>query len=114
MNGHHLGYFNLVRGNCSVCAKGGFGCWPNGDYVPGRCNAPTQDVYHVPPEWLRRASAENELLVWNAVKGGCTPSASAAGGSQGAPAACAKQNGAFPPAVANPSQASVVMRTLGG
>jgi hypothetical protein len=52
INGHHLAYFNLAEGSCTKCAKGGFGCWPDGDYVPLSCGRPTQDMYHVPPEWL--------------------------------------------------------------
>ena len=112
VNGHNLGYFNLAAGNCSKCSKGGFGCWPDGDYVPGGCGRPTQDMYHVPPEWLN-AGRNNELLVWNAAPGTGTPSASVAGGSAGAPLAWAKQNGMLPPNVTAPAQASVVMRTIG-
>ena len=52
VNGQHLAYFNLAPGNSSKCSKGGFGCWPDGDYVPGWSGKPTQDCYHIPPEWL--------------------------------------------------------------
>ena len=107
VNGEHLGYFNLAPSNSSKCSKGGFGCWPDGDYVPGGSGKPTQDCYHIPPEWLIVSGGkENELLVWNAADGSCDKTPGVGDG----PPACAKQNGMLPPNVTTPEQASVVMR----
>jgi hypothetical protein len=70
LNGHHVAYFDLVDGACSHPPKGGFGNWPGASYVPGACGVPTQDCYHVPPEWLHYSpqGETNELMVWNEAK----------------------------------------------
>ena len=34
-------------------------------YIKERCDKPTQDCYHVAPEWLHRGGAENEILVFS-------------------------------------------------
>jgi len=116
--------FDLARGNCSLCAKGGFGCWPAGGYVPGKCLQPTQDMYHVAPEWLvfstngsnssessesSFSAKKNEVLVWSAAAGQCTPTSDA--GSDG-PKTCPTQNKMKPPAMIQPELASVMMRKL--
>jgi hypothetical protein len=46
------------------------------EYVQSRCDKPTQDTYHVPPEWLVKSTAEggllregtNEMMVWSNAK----------------------------------------------
>lgn len=109
-NGFHLGFYNLARGNCSKCPRGGFGCWPDGDYVAGTCGLPTQDCYHVPPEALQAApNGDAELLVFNSADGSCTPCSDEAG-EDTAPTACPKQNNMSPPTAIAPTRASIVMR----
>jgi hypothetical protein len=121
VNGFHLGFFTMAPGNCSKCSKGGFGCWPDGDYVPGGCGVPTQECFHIPPEVLvatsnassstSSAAAENELLIWSAGTKVCTPTVDE---NSVSPTACAKaeQNQMMPPSTVEPARASVVMRTI--
>jgi hypothetical protein len=62
LNGVHVTYFNLEFGEC-FSPPGGVN--PHGScdtYIWERCGKPTQDCYHVPPEWLQD---ENEMLVWS-------------------------------------------------
>jgi hypothetical protein len=111
VNGHHAGYFNLCAGNCSLCAKGGFGCWPMGSYVPMQCGKATQDCYAVPPEWLMKT--DNEVLVFNAAAAFCVPTSDPIGPSQ---CTNAKQNRMMPtwaPNATQPELVSIVMRTFG-
>jgi hypothetical protein len=62
LNGIHVAFYDLVLGNCSKPPHGEFGYWCADGYVPGRCGLPTQDTYHIPPEWVLD---QNELLVWS-------------------------------------------------
>lgn len=111
----------MAPGNCSKCSKGGFGCWPDGDYVPGGCGVPTQECFHIPPEVLvvanatisSSAAAENELLIWSAGAQVCTPTVDE---NSVSPTACAKaeQNQMMAPSTVQPARASVVMRKLAG
>ena len=62
LNGVHVVYFNLEDGECFKPPGGVNGHGSCLGYVKERCDKPTQDCYHVPPEWL---ADENEMLVWS-------------------------------------------------
>ena len=80
--------------------------------MPGGCGVPTQECFHVPPEVLV-TGGENELLVWSAGVGVCTPTLDE---NSATTMACAKaeQNQMLPPSAVEPARASVVMRKLAG
>lgn len=62
LNGVHVTYFNLQFGEC-YRPPGGVNAHGTCDtYIWDRCDKPTQDCYHVPPEWIKDS---NELLVWS-------------------------------------------------
>merc|ERR1712096_317569 len=62
LNGIHVGYFNLEFGEC-YRPPGGVNPHGNCDtYIWARCDKPTQDCYHIPPEWIQE---QNDLLVWS-------------------------------------------------
>lgn len=62
LNGVHVVYFNLQDGSCAKPPGGVNGHGACLGYVQSRCGKPTQDCYHVPPEWL---ADENEMLIWS-------------------------------------------------
>jgi hypothetical protein len=55
VNGRDIGRYWLIEGNCSY----GYGCQVH--YFPDRCGKPTQDLYHIPPDWL--TDGDNLLTV---------------------------------------------------
>jgi hypothetical protein len=66
LNGVHVVYFDLTYGEC-FRAPGGVNFHGSClSYVESRCDKPTQDCYHVPPEWI--AAGTNEMLVWSESK----------------------------------------------
>ena len=65
INGVHLAPYDLRFGSCAKPPKGGFGNWPDATYVWEMCERPSQDCYHVPPEWLQD---NNVILVWSEPK----------------------------------------------
>ena len=71
LNGVHVAYFNLEDGSCANPPGGVNGHGSCLGYVESRCGKPTQDTYHVPPEWLVKSSAGqsdgamNEMMVWS-------------------------------------------------
>jgi hypothetical protein len=62
MNGVHVAYFNLQFGECFSPPGGVNHHGSCLTYFWSRCDKPTQDCYHVPPEWLQD---HNEMLVWS-------------------------------------------------
>lgn len=79
LNGVHVAYFNIEDGSCASPPGGVNGHGSCLGYVESRCGKPTQDTYHVPPEWLVKpsaaaaphggkittAAAVNEMMVWS-------------------------------------------------
>lgn len=75
LNGVHVAYFNLEDGSCASPPGGVNGHGSCLGYIESRCGKPTQDCYHVPPEWLVKTQARsfdhgtdnqiNEMLVWS-------------------------------------------------
>jgi len=69
VNGVHVVYFNLADGSCAKPPGGVNGHGACLGYIQSRCGKPTQDCYHVAPEWLLKgAGAKNEMLVWSEAK----------------------------------------------
>ena len=62
INGVHVVYFNLENGECFHAPGGVNGHGSCFSYILERCDKPTQDCYHVPPEWIHD---QNEVLVWS-------------------------------------------------
>jgi len=62
LNGVHVVYFNLQNGECFSPPGGVNGHGSCFSYILERCDKPTQDCYHVPPEWIQD---QNEVLVWS-------------------------------------------------
>ena len=75
MNGVHVAYFNIEDGSCANPPGGVNHHGSCLGYVESRCGKPTQDTYHVAPEWLVKTTAEggllredggmNEMMVWS-------------------------------------------------
>ena len=68
LNGVHIAFFSLQDGGCDEPPGGVNSHGSCLGYVASRCGRPTQDCYHVPPEWVRRNGVENTILVWSDVK----------------------------------------------
>jgi hypothetical protein len=65
LNGVHVVYFNLQFGECFRPPGGVNFHGACLGYVKERCDKPTQDCYHVPPEWI---ADENEMLIFSQAK----------------------------------------------
>lgn len=70
LNGVHVAYFNLEDGSCASPPGGVNGHGSCLGYIESRCGKPTQDCYHVPPEWLTKSqgtmlAGANEMMVWS-------------------------------------------------
>ena len=60
VNGHNLGRMWNISGSCSPPGEWDTFCE---DWDDDECDAPTQSLYHVPPDWLVHPAGSSNLLV---------------------------------------------------